>query len=254
MKSLLLLLNVLLLSVSLFAEKESFLAKQGNIVLRQDGDCLCRHSPCSTFKIPLSLMFYDYGLLINENEPELPFKDGYVVYLPIWKGPHNPTLWMKNSCVWFSQVFAQRLGVEKLRDYVAKFNYGNCAISGDTFWLSGSLEISVDEQILFLQKLVNNELPVTVKSHDFTKKILFMEELQDGWKLYGKTGCGFLLNQDKTKELDIQFAWFVGWLERGDRSIVFAQYLEDEEAQSSFASVRATTAAKEKLLKLTTVD
>lgn len=43
-------------------------------------------------------------------------------------------------------------------------------------WLSSSLEISPEEQIDFLQKLLDNKLPVSLKSHEMTKKHPFYRE------------------------------------------------------------------------------
>ena len=55
--------------------------------------------------------------------------------LTILKFGNNPKHlkdWMKNSCVWYSQIITNKeLGLEKFRDYVTKFDYGNRDISGD---------------------------------------------------------------------------------------------------------------------------
>ena len=42
-------------------------------------------------------------------------------------------------------------------------------------WLSSSLKISPEEQIVFLQKLLDNKLPVSLKSHYMTKNILYTD-------------------------------------------------------------------------------
>ncbi|MCB1181770.1 MAG: class D beta-lactamase [Chlamydiia bacterium] len=259
MKRTILLLSIgLLLNVPLLAEKQSFLAKEKNRIIRQEGDCQSRHAPCSTFKIPISLMGYNEELLIDETHPELPFQEGYVDYIENWKQPHHPALWLKHSCVWFSQVLTQQIGMKKFREYVAKFDYGNMDVSGDKgqnngltrAWLSSSLEISPEEQVAFLQKLLDNKLPVSLKSHEMTRAILFVEDLPNDWKLYGKTGSGSLLDHDRTQKLDIQMGWFVGWIQNGQHTIVFAQYLEDEEKCNTYASLRAKAYAKQKLMHL----
>lgn len=139
--------------------------------------------------------------------------------LKFGNNPQTPKDWMKNSYVWYSQVITKELGIEKFRDYVIKFDYGNHDISGDkgknngltNAWLSSSLEISPEEQLTFLQKLAENKLPVSVKAQEMTKNILFIEDFVDGWKLYGKTGSGNKLSQDRTIKLkDKQIGWFVG--------------------------------------------
>ena len=117
-------------------------------------------------------------------------------------------------------------------------------------WLSSSLEISSLEQVAFLQKLLNDELPVNKHAHSMTKNILFVEDLSNGWKLYGKTGNGVLLNQKRTEKTEIQHGWFVGWIERGGRKIIFSNHITDDKKEDTFASMRAKADAKEKLISI----
>lgn len=84
----------------------------------------------------------------------------YELYLNVWKYPHNPYTWMRDSCVWYSQVLTQQLGMKRFKEYVDAFHYGNEDVSGDKgqnnglthAWLSSSLAISPTEQMQFLQK------------------------------------------------------------------------------------------------------
>lgn len=204
-------------------------------------------------------MGYDAGFLIDETHPEIPFKEGYDDYLEVWKQPHTPQDWMKNSCVWYSRLITQELGYEKFHDYIIKFDYGNQDASGDkgkdngltNAWLSSSLEISPEEQAIFVQKLVNKKLSISEKAVEMTKNILFIEDFADGWKLYGKTGSGNRLNEDRTTKLkDRQIGWFVGWLQKNDRIVFFVNFIEDTEHHDSYASLRSRAAAKAKLKAL----
>jgi len=253
-------LCILLLFVSsstASASSSCFLATENNKILAQEGDCKTRYSPASTFKIPLALMGYDAQILQNETHPEWPFKEGYYDFLDIWKVPHNPRTWMRDSCVWYSQLLTQKLGMNKFQDYVTKFDYGNLDVSGDKgknnglthSWLSSSLEISPEEQAAFLQKFLNHELPVSEKAYEVTKKLLYKEELSGGWKLYAKSGNGRQFNS-KPQTLDVQHGWFVGWIEKNGRSIMFASHIVDDKKQEVFASFRARNAAQNKLWKL----
>jgi beta-lactamase class D len=202
-------------------------------------------------------MGYDAGILKNQKSPQWIFQEGYYDAIPIWKSDHNPISWIKNSCVWYSQVLTQVLGVKKFQDYVKKFNYGNQDISGDKdqnnglthSWLSSSLEISPEEQVVFLQDLLDGQLPVTPQAHAMTKDILFVEDLAQGWKLYGKTGSGVLLSKDTKTKLKIQHGWFVGWIEKNGRSIVFVNHIVDDKEDETSAGKRAKTDATERLLK-----
>jgi beta-lactamase class D len=178
-----------------------------------------RFSPCSTFKKAL-------------------FK--------AWEDSQNPTTWMKNSCVWYSQVLTPQLGMKKFQDYVKKFNYGNQDLSGDraqnngitNAWLSSSLEITPEEQAVFLEKLLANTVPVSAHAQQMTRNILYVEDLPGGWKLYGKTGTGFLLSRDRTEKFKIKHGRFIGWIEKDDKK-------EDEPTGS-----RAKKQAQERLLQL----
>lgn len=249
-----LILSYFLTSYALAADN-CFLAKEKNQVLKQEGSgCKTQFAPESTFKIPLSLMGYDAGIFKDEAHPEWPFKEEYDLFINVCKGPHNPQTWMRDSCVWYSQVLTQKLGMNKFKDYVAKFDYGNKDVSGDNAknsgltdsWLSSSLQISPEEQVIFLQKFINNTLPVSKKSQDMTKNIMFIQELSGGWKLYGKTGSGYL--QDKMgKKTDLKHGWFVGWIEKGDCVVVFASHIADDKKQDTFASFRARNEALIKL-------
>jgi len=233
------------------AKTQCFLVVEKNKILHKEGNCNDRYAPCSTFKIAISLMGYDDEFLKNNKNPELPFKEGYVDWLDRWKQPHTPELWLKNSCVWYSQIITKHLGKNKFKNYVKQLEYGNQDVSGDlgknngltNCWLSSSLEISPHEQITFLKKLLNNQHPVSRKAHDKTKEIMFVETLDNGWNLYGKTGNGNLLAKDRVTKLDRQMGWFVGWIEKGPRKIAFARLIVDDEKQETYASLRAKSAA-----------
>lgn len=257
-KIILCLIGGMLASASALAEEVCFLAKENNTLIKQEGDCKTRFTPQSTFKIALSLMGYDAGILTNPVQPLWPFKANYDPYINVCKGAHNPRTWMRDSCVWYSQVLTKKLGMEKFKMYVTRFDYGNKDVSGDrgknngltNAWLSSSLKISPEEQTVFLQKLIDNKLPVSVKSQVMTKKIMFREELPGGWRLYGKTGSGSYYNQDKTVEYDRQHGWFVGWIEKNGRIITFASHITDVKKQDAIASFKIRDEARNKLWKI----
>lgn len=242
-------IGILLTNLS-YAKANCFLAVENNKVLKKEGICTERYSPCSTFKIAISLIGYDSGILVDEKSPVWDYKAGYPDWLDKWKQSHNPSLWIKNSCVWYSQIITQKIGMKKFQEYVKKFNYGNKNVSGDkgknngltNSWLSSSLQISPEEQISFLRKLIENKLPVSNKANKMTKKILFIEDISNGWKLYGKTGAG--------SKSGATFAWFVGWIEKDNRAIVFANYLKDKKKSPFELSTNAKRTAKERLMQL----
>lgn len=263
-KSIILLASSILLSTHVLAETKCFIAKEKDHVLMQEGDCKARHSPCSTFKVAISVMGFDSGILVDETCPTRPYQKGYVDWIQTWKQPINPTTWLKYSVVWYSQDITTKLGMDKFKNYVNKFNYGNKDVKGaadqsltgsfeasglTNSWLGTSLQISGDEQTVFIQKLIDEKLPASAKSQELTKKLLYLENLKGGWKLYGKTGSGdHIVNSDGSINNDVQMGWFVGWIEKDNRRIVFAHYVEQKSKEA--LGIRAKVIAREKLLDL----
>lgn len=224
---------LLLLSNSVFALDECFTYKMSGKI-NSSGHCQTRYPPQSTFKIAIALMGFDTGIIQDEFHPVIPFKKGYPDSLESWKHPQEPSSWIRNSCVWYSQFITTKLGAEKFKKYLKQFNYGNQDISGTvnkpdgltSSWITSSLKISPEEQIVFLENFLNLNIGITKQATNHTRNILFLEDIKDGWKLYGKTGAGDLLNSNGTNNKNLERGWFVGWIEKNNEKIIFAQYLE----------------------------
>ncbi|MBP9694081.1 MAG: class D beta-lactamase [Alphaproteobacteria bacterium] len=254
-KGILLLCSILLCSGSAFASELCFIAKEHGETIQTEGDCKTAYTPESTFKIPLSLIGFDSGILKNEMQPSWSLPIGADPYINVCKGDHNPRTWLRDSCLWYSRILTTKLGMDKFQNYVTKFSYGNMDLSGDkgqnnglthAWILSSSLKISPEDQTVFLQRLVDQKLSVSQASYDKAKKIMFMQELPGGWKLYGKTGNGLLRDVDGNRT-DIQHGWFVGYIEKENRRIVFVSHMTDDEKQDVFASFRARNEAFNRL-------
>jgi beta-lactamase class D len=233
-------------------------AATGTVVLEQ-GDCRDRVTPASTFKIALSLIGYDSGLLKDAQSPALPFREGYSDWGgPEWKQTTDPTRWIQYSVVWYSQQLTQSLGAERFQDYVDKFHYGNQDLSGDPgkgnglarSWLGSSLKISPLEQLSFLGKLVNRQLPVSAHAIDMTQEITRIAPLANGWDLHGKTGTGFPRTADGTQDPAHAYGWFVGWASKGARTFVFARLIQDEAEEATPSGPRARAALLSELPSL----
>ncbi|MGE9516526.1 MAG: class D beta-lactamase [Solitalea-like symbiont of Tyrophagus putrescentiae] len=258
MKKVILLLFSVMLSANVAFADSCFIAKEKDRVLKSEGNCQVAYAPMSTFKILLSLIGFDSGILVDETHPVWSFKEGYADWRDVWKQDQTPKSWIKESCVWYSQVLTKQLGMKKFQDYVTKFDYGNKDLSGDrgkqngltNSWLSGSLKVSGLEQVAFLEKMLAGKLPVKPHAIAMTKNILFVMDLKNGWKLYGKTGMGSLLNADGTKNPDLYHGWFVGWVEKGDRRIIFSNHVQDNKKEEIGASLRAKADAKERLTEI----
>lgn len=222
-------------------------AADGAVILEK-GDCKTRVTPASTFKVPLAVMGYDAGFLENAEEPVLPFMKGY----PDWGGdnwrqPTTPKRWMEFSVVWYSQRITEFLGYEQLRDYADAFGYGNGDMTGDPgkdnglerAWIASSLKISPREQVAFLAKLVNHELPVSADAMDAAMEIVERKDIADGWRVQGKTGMAYPRKADGSFDYARPWGWYVGWARRDDRTVVFARLLQDEKKEEPRTSLRA---------------
>ncbi|GGC01498.1 class D beta-lactamase [Massilia buxea] len=218
--------------------------------LQRDGDCGVRITPVSTFNIAISLMGYDSGFLHDEHAPRLPFKAGYADWVPAWRRPMDPHEWIKYSAAWYAQQVTRQLGEERFARYVRGFGYGNGDTSGDAgrangltmSWITSSLAISADEQAAFLRRLVRRELPVSAHAHDMTARLLRLDDLPDGWQVYGKTGTGSPVGPDGRDDEDHAYGWFVGWATKGERTIVFAQLTQDRHRTEGAAGPRTRAA------------
>jgi beta-lactamase class D len=227
----------------------------GGRVLVEEGDCAGRMPPASTFKIAIALMGLDAGVLISPNEPELPFRDGYVDWRPEWKQATTPARWMKYSVVWYSQQVNLKLGMERYRHYVEAFGYGNADVSGDPgkdngltrAWLSSSLAISPREQVAFLRRMISGELPVSEAAVVNTAAITDYGMMGDGWRVHGKTGAGLPKDANGKLLRGKPFGWFVGWAEKDGRQVVFARLIRDSERQDVSPGFRARDGVVEDL-------
>jgi beta-lactamase class D len=208
-------------------------AQSGKVLLAQ-GDCSRRVAPMSTFKIAIALMGFDAGVLKDEHTPALPFEPGYPDWIASWRATTDPTSWIANSVVWYSQQVTARLGEARFAGYVRAFGYGNEDVSGDPgkynglrwAWLSSSLQISPLEQLRFLERLTERRLGVSAHAYVMTDRITYVAALPDGWRINGKTGTGAPQRADGSKDQGHELGWFVGWAKKGHWTLVFARLIE----------------------------
>jgi beta-lactamase class D len=190
--------------------------------------------PASTFKIFSSLVALETAVIADENEI---FKwDGVDRGIENWNRDHNLRSAFKFSAVWFYQELARRIGPERMQSYIDKVGYGNRNINGgiDRFWLDGELRISLEQQIAFLLRLYQNQLPFSKRSLELVKEIMLIEETSE-YRLRGKTGWSN------------KVGWFVGYLEQNGSVYFFANNVEMKQAEDAPARIEIT---KEILRKL----
>ena len=169
--------------------------------------CGLGHLPASTFKIPNSIIALETGVMESDStmikwdgekrrrgdwEKDLYFRDAFHV-----------------SCVPCYQEIARKIGVERMKEYLEKLDYGNMVVDSasiDLFWLEGDSKISQFEQVDFLVRFYNSQLPVSKRTEEIMKRLMVIEE-NDSFRLSGKTGWSVRNGNNN--------GWFVGYLEKG---------------------------------------
>lgn len=179
-----------------------------------------RLSPCSTFKIYNTLIGLELGLIKGADEPWYKW-DGVKRDIEGWNQDLTLREAFRVSAVPAYQILARQIGAARMKEYIEKLGYGSQDISAgiDIFWLprpnTTSITISADEQVALLNKLLDGKLPFSGKNTVTLRDIMLVEKTEKG-ELYGKTGSS--MGPDGKWNL----GWFVGFLEHGDTTYVFA--------------------------------
>lgn len=172
--------------------------------------------PASTFKIPNTLIALQEGVVDAQS---IIVWDGVERSIKAWNHDQTLSLAFKSSCVWCYQKFARGIGLETYDAYLQKLHYGN-AKTGDNverFWLDGALRISAYEQIAFLKRVYNNDLPFA-QTHLDTLKAIMVDEQTATYTLRAKTGWAV------PKEAE-HHGWYVGYVESSKGVYFFATNL-----------------------------
>lgn len=220
-------------------------------VLIEQGDCRSRVTPASTFKIPLSLIAADAGLLTSTRAPVMRWRRGEPDWGgAAWRVPTDPEHWMSYSVVWYSQRLTRSLGLIRLQRGVDALDYGNRDLRGDAAhpdglshaWLGSSLTISPLEQSRFLARLLRGQLPVSARAVALTRKLTELDTLPGGWQVHGKTGTASPRRPDGRDDDAHAWGWFIGWAERPGQQLVFVRLTQDDEAHERGAGPRTRDA------------
>lgn len=229
---------------------EFFGGREGCFVLHDSRDdsyirynpkgCTERFSPCSTFKIPNTLIALHTGVASG---PDFSLAWDGVKRGESWDQDHTLRSAFQGSVVWFYQELARRIGHERETEFVRKFGYGNMDTSGGAtnFWLESSLRISADEQVALLRRLWAGTLPVSQEAQRVTREIM-EQSRREGRVLYGKTGTG-----GDEKAGVARLGWFVGCVTHGERTVFFATRITGERDASGRQTRKITEAILEKL-------
>ena len=207
--------------------------QHGGTTWRSDASaCATRLAPASTFKIPHALVALETGVV----KPDTVDKwDGtkYPNY-PLWQRDHTVVSAMRPSVVWFFQRIAPRIGAARMHDWLTKLHYGNASTAGDvtTYWLNGTLRVSPEEQVAFLQMLHGDRPPFARERIDLILDALAqpaaavenasgvtrLEVAKDAWP----KDAAWRAKTGRTQFDGRRVNWLIGDLTVGKRSYLFA--------------------------------
>lgn len=176
-----------------------------------------RYPPASTFKILNTLIALEEGAI--GGKAEVIRWDGRNYDIPDWNRDQTLESAFRVSCVWYFQELARRVGSDRYRDYVVRCGYGelNEPFDGSTFWLDGSLQISAMEQVRFLRRLCNRDLPFRASSFETLRELMVVGNAP-GYVLRAKSGW-FARSVP-------QVGWYVGYVERAGQVWLFAMNMD----------------------------
>ena len=219
-------------------------------VLLEEGDCDRRVTPASTFKLALAVIGHDAGLLEDAEHPVMMWQPGDPDWGgDSWRGAVSPHEWMRDSVVWYSQRLTRALGGGRFATAVRALGYGNADVSGDPgfdnglerAWIASSLTISGREQVEFLYRLLNRQLPVSAESMAFAESLATGHEVA-GWTFRGKTGGAYPRRTDRSFNYARGWGWYAGWAERDGRRVIVVRLAQDEERHPGSPGLRSRDA------------
>lgn len=192
-----------------------------------------RFSPASTSKIPHTLIALEKGLADSET---IFSWDGVPRSNPRWNQNQTLKSAFKHSAIWVYRQITQSAGSDALSTELARLAYGNADVGKaeqvTSYWLDGTLRISVVEQVDFLSRLALGQLDLSSSTYAAAHDIMEFDR-GDHWVLYAKSGW-------RVREKAADIGWFVGWLECPHDAYVFA--LNMDMSDSRFLTARTTLA------------
>ena len=199
--------------------------------------------PGSTFKILNSLIALETGVI--DDDIEVLTWDGTERIVPAWNRDLNMRTAFNLSAVWFYQVIARRVGHERMQQWVADAGYGNQTIGSpeaiDTFWLEGDLRTTPQEQIQFLRRLYDNDVPFSEEAIALVKDIMVVEKTPS-YTIRAKSGwVGFGEPEQE------QIGWYVGYVEQNNNAYFFATNIDIRDDDDSKARTTLTRLSLESL-------
>ncbi|WP_373497304.1 penicillin-binding transpeptidase domain-containing protein [Aquiflexum sp.] len=192
--------------------------------------------PASTFKIPNAIIALETGVV--ENDSVLLEWHGEKRVFEVWEQDLIFRKAFQVSCVPCFQEIARNIGGERMNAYLDKLGYGGTiqvdSVTIDNFWLHGESRINQFEQIDFLSRFYQSELPISQRTEALMKNIMVIED-KGTYKISGKTGWTYSDERNN--------GWFVGYIESEDKVHFFATNFEPKDN----SNIEAFNAARKDL-------
>lgn len=190
--------------------------------------------PASSFKIMSSLVALETG--VAKDLGHTLKWDGTVNDVHSWNADQTLKSAFQNSVVCYYKELVAQIGPELMQEYLYKVDYGNRKMSGtQPFWIRGDLRISPQQQVDFLRRLYNNQLPFSYENMQLVKELMLREQSSDR-SVRGKTGWSTFENRE--------VGWYVGYVEKGENVYFFALNLNAAVGNQDFVSARVNITNK----------
>jgi len=170
--------------------------------------CSLQLSPCSTFKLPNTLIGLQTGVISGPGD--LKRWDGKPRNREANNKDHTLQTAITESIPWYFQEIARDVGSQRMSAWLKELNYGNQDISAgiDVFWLGSSLKIDPHGQMELIKQLWHGRLPFKPEYQQQLRDMLVQDSELKG-TLHGKTGsCTGAANQSPPDH-----GWYIGWID-----------------------------------------
>lgn len=189
--------------------------------------CARRLPPCATLEVPATVIALDRGVTPDANAP--------VKRNPPQEGDPADGVTLRDAfrrqVGWVFEEVTRRIGPEAFTRALAAMRYGDVENGGrpldriDRDGDAQGLSLSPIEQVDFLARLKRGELPTSAESQARTVEVVASERIGDATVAWKSGACDGV-------------AWAVGWVDRAQRSVIFAAAMTGERRSTDEATQR----------------
>lgn len=194
--------------------------------------------PASTFKITNSIIAFETGVI--QSDSTLIKWDGEERRMKAWEQDLVFRDAFHFSCVPCYQEIARTIGAERMNAHLDKLAYRNMQVDSsniELFWLEGDSKINQRQQIDFLKRFYQSELPISKRTEVMMKRLMIIDET-DSYTISGKTGWSIRNGNNN--------GWFVGYIESRNKTYFFATNVEPKASfdMDMFSVIRSDISKK----------